>query len=156
MSDEPSQDVPWTVHCDGSAAPNPGRMGLGALIVSPDGTQHALSQVADGRGCNNEAEVRALMLALGFLQSLGASGVQVHCDNSIVVDQLTRSDAPSLVRLAPLFDEARSLLGVFKRVQIVWVPRHRNRDADALARAALGLPAKAAAKIPKGRRRHAR
>jgi hypothetical protein len=29
---------PWTVHCDGSATPNPGRMGVGAVITAPDGT----------------------------------------------------------------------------------------------------------------------
>ena len=45
---------PWVVYCDGSAMPNPGRMGLGAVITAPDGTRHTLSQATDSRGCNND------------------------------------------------------------------------------------------------------
>lgn len=54
----------WVIHCDGSAIPNPGRMGLGAVLVAPDGTRHALSQATHTTGCNNEAELGALVMAL--------------------------------------------------------------------------------------------
>ncbi|MDP1566066.1 MAG: ribonuclease H, partial [Polaromonas sp.] len=49
----------WIIYADGSAVPNPGRMGLGAVLVAPDGTRHVLSMATDARGCNNEAEARA-------------------------------------------------------------------------------------------------
>lgn len=133
----------WTVHCDGSAVPNPGCMGLGAVLVAPDGTRHELSQRAEGRGCNNEAEVRAVMAALLVLKQQGATAIVACCDNSVVVGELMQTAARPVARLAAVFEEARALLRSFEQAQVVWIPRHRNREADALARAALGLPAKA-------------
>ncbi|MEO6016818.1 MAG: ribonuclease HI family protein [Polaromonas sp.] len=142
---------PWTLYCDGSAVPNPGRMGLGAVITGPDGTRHPLSVAADGRGCNNEAELRALMMALQFARQRGATEVVVHCDNSVVVKQLTGTATEPFLRLAPLFDEVRAVLQSFASAQLVWIPRHRNLEADALARAAVGLAPKAPS--PKARHR---
>jgi ribonuclease HI len=138
----PTLTAIWTVYCDGSALPNPGRMGLGAVITAPDGTQSKLSVATDARGCNNEAELRALMLALLRLQAQGARAVQIYSDNSILVAQLTGSPGQPFARLAPLFEEARAQLALFDQVQLNWIPRHRNGLADALAREALGLPPK--------------
>ena len=58
--------APWIIYCDGSAVPNPGRMGLGAVVTAPDGSRHPISITAEGRGCNNEAELRALMAAMQY------------------------------------------------------------------------------------------
>ena len=129
----------WLVHCDGSALPNPGRMGLGAVWTAPDGTRHTLSQVAPGTGCNNEAEVRALMAALTALKLQGAQDLLLHCDNSVVVAQVGSHTAKPIARLAALFDEARALFNTFQHATLVWIPQHRNSEADALARAALGF-----------------
>lgn len=131
---------PWVIHCDGSAMPNPGRMGLGAVITAPDGTRHTLSQDTGTRGCNNEAELLALMAALQALQRLGATALRAYSDNSILVEQLDGRPARPVARLAGLFDEARTLLRSFDSVTLHWIPRHRNSEADALARAALGMP----------------
>ena len=140
--------APWVIHCDGSAVPNPGRMGLGALLVAPDGvTQHRLSQATTFTGCNNEAELRALLLALAALREhdAGSTGVQIFSDSSVLVEQLRSHDrAPPIARLAPLYDEARRQLQGFATVDLHWLPRHRNAEADALARGALGLAPKAA------------
>ena len=135
-------EVPhWTVHCDGSAVPNPGRMGLGAVITAPDGTRHTMSLDTGARGCNNEAELLALMAALQALQRLGATALRAYSDNSILIEQLDGRPIKPVARLAGLFDEARRLLSTFDHVSLHWIPRHRNGEADALARAALGLPA---------------
>ncbi|MDO9354361.1 MAG: ribonuclease HI family protein [Solirubrobacteraceae bacterium] len=150
---KPPRDDVWRIDCDGSAVPNPGRMGLGAVLVAPDGTRHVCSQVAPGHGCNNEAELRALMVALHTARSLGATAVHARTDNSIVVAQLGDAAAPPVARLAPLFDEARALLRLFDAATLSWIPRHRNGEADALARAALGFaPRPAAVRMPKRRR----
>ena len=138
----------WVVHCDGSAWPNPGRMGLGAVVTGPDGAvRHQVSEATTFTGCNNEAELRALMHALQWLaqQGLAASTpVQVFSDSSVLVEQLGGRPAAPLARLTPLFDEARSLLHAFDDVRLQWIPRHRNGAADTLARTALGLAPKAA------------
>ncbi|MDP3168244.1 MAG: RNase H family protein, partial [Hydrogenophaga sp.] len=85
---------PWSLHCDGSSVPNPGRMGLGAVLVAPDGTRHVLSMATDARGCNNEAEARALMLALREAQARGATALQIYSDSSLLVVQLGAGGAP--------------------------------------------------------------
>jgi ribonuclease HI len=129
----------WTIYCDGSAVPNPGRMGLGAVVTAPDGTMHSLSITAEGRGCNNEAELRALRAALQVARQHGAAALMIHCDNSVVVQQLMGTATEPFLRLGPLFEEVRAELRSFESTQLRWIPRHRNREADALARAAVGL-----------------
>ncbi|MCZ8286037.1 MAG: ribonuclease HI family protein [Bacteroidia bacterium] len=142
---------PWTIYCDGSAVSNPGRMGLGALVTAPDGSRHPISITAEGRGCNNEAELRALMAAMQYAGQRGATALLVHCDNSVVVQQLAGTAPEPFLRLAPLFDEVRAVLHSFASARLVWIPRHRNQEADALARAAVGLMPKSPA--PAGKRR---
>jgi ribonuclease HI len=136
---------PWIIYCDGSAMPNPGRMGLGVLLCAPDGTRYTLAQATHTTGCNNEAELRALLLALRELQARGASALLVHSDSSILVEQLGGAAAAPIApiaRLQDLLDEARTLLQSFTQVRLQWIPRHRNTQADALARAALGCAPK--------------
>jgi ribonuclease HI len=148
----------WVIHCDGSAVPNPGRMGMGAVLTEPDGTKHTLSQAATTKGCNNEAELRALIAALREGKALGAKSVLVHCDSRVLVEQLggpdaklhVKPDVKPVARLAGLFDEARALVESFEQARLQWIPRHRNAQADALARAALGMQPKGVAKATKG------
>lgn len=144
---------PWIIYCDGSAVPNPGRMGLGAVLVAPDGTRHALSMATDARGCNNEAEARALMAALRDAQARGATALLIYSDSSLLVEQLGSAGAAPVVRLAGLYEEAGVLLNTFTHTSLHWIPRHRNGEADTLARAALGLLPKRPVKSPKKRRR---
>jgi len=146
------ETAPWTIYCDGSAVPNPGRMGLGAVLTAPDGTRHTLSLAAGDRGCNNEAELRALMAALQHARQHGAIALLIHCDNSVVVEQLLETALEPFLRLAPLFEEVRAMLRSFASARLVWVPRHRNREADALARAAVGLMPKVPAPASKRKR----
>lgn len=141
----------WTIYCDGSAVPNPGRMGLGAVVTGPDGSRYPLSITAEGRGCNNEAELRALMAAMQYAGQRGATALLIHCDNSVVVQQLSGTATEPFLRLAPLFEEVRAVLRSFTSARLVWIPRHRNRAADALARAAVGLEPKGPP--PAGKRR---
>ncbi len=143
----------WTLHCDGSAFPNPGHMGLGAVLVSPDGTRRTLSEQAPGRGCNNEAEARAMMAALHEAKRLGADCVRIHSDSRVVVDQLTGDGGQPIERLDTLFMELRAQLAAFSDSTVKWIPQHRNSEADALARNAAGLPPRPIAKPGKGRRR---
>jgi len=143
---------PWLAYCDGSAVPNPGRIGLGAVLTEPDGTRHTISEAAREHGCNTEAELRALLATLRALKSRGAGALLIHCDNSVVVEQVGSHTAKPIARLAALFDEARVLLDSFDQATLTWIPRHRNAEADALARAALGLAGDRIAKRFKKRR----
>ena len=155
VTDKPPAPEPnvWTLNCDGSAFPNPGHMGLGAVLVAPDGTHHTLSEAAPGRGCNNEAEALAVMAALHEAKRLGAACVHVYSDSRVVVDQLTVKEAQPIARLDALFTELRALLAGFSTSTVKWIPQHRNSEADALARAAAGLPARPTAASGRTKRR---
>ena len=130
-------------------------MGLGAVMIAPDGTRHTLSEPAAGRGCNNEAEARAMMAALREAKRLGADCVHVHSDSRVVVDQLTGDGRQPIVRLDSLFMELRAQLATFSASTVRWIPQHRNSEADALARAAAGLPVRTAITRVKGKARKA-
>jgi len=133
-------------------------MGLGAVLTGPDGTvRHQISEATPFTGCNNEAELRALLAALDWLARRvvpASTTVRVFSDNSVLVEQLGGRAIAPIERLSPLFDAARRLLQAFQGADLQWIPRHRNGAADALARAALGLAPKAA--IPPGRRKGSR
>lgn len=155
---EPKPALPddmWLVYCDGSAFPNPGNMGLGAVLVAPDGTRHTLSRPVIGKGCNNEAEARAMMAALHEAKRLGADCLRIHSDSRVVVDQLTGDGGQPIARLDTLFTELRAQLAAFSSSTVKWIPQHRNSEADALARAAAGLPPRPIAKPGKGQARKA-
>ena len=141
----------WLIHCDGSAFPNPGNMGLGAIITAPDGTLNKLSLPAAGKGCNNEAEARAMMAAVQHAKQLGATSVRVYSDSRVVVDQLTGDGSQPIARLDALFTELKALLATFDEATVTWIPQHRNHEADTLARTAAGLPPRPVARPAKGK-----
>jgi ribonuclease HI len=127
-------------------------MGIGAVIIEPNGTRHTLSQATHSKGCNNEAELTALLAALRELRNRGATALLAYCDNSVVVEQLGDGMTKPIARLASLFDEASALLKTFDHAKLQWIPRHRNGEADELARASLGIPPKRVVKPPPGAR----
>ena len=127
------------IHIDGSALPNPGPMSLGVLLQMPDGTRHTLSRNLHRSGCNNEAELLALMTALDLALTLGAQHLTIRTDSQVLLEQLGPpgpKPVRPITRLRHLFDEARLAMQAFDELQLQWVPRHRNTEADALARAA--------------------
>jgi ribonuclease HI len=142
----------WHLSCDGTAVPNPGVIGVGAVLVAPDGTRHTVSRKSEHTGCNNEAEIRALIAALEHAHSLGARNLHVQCDSDVVVQHVVGGKHTEVARLAPLFAEARAWWGRMERAELVLVPRRHNADADALARAAVGLLPKVT-RVPRLRRK---
>jgi ribonuclease HI len=135
--------------CDGSAAPNPGPLGLGVVVIAPDGTEHTGSVLWPERGDNNVAEALAVAEAVRRAVALGASEVVVHSDSDVVVQLLRHAREPTHVpALAAAIAEAEAALaGVTS--SFVLVTRRRNSRADALARSALGL----SPKVPKAPKR---
>ena len=146
----------WQLWFDGSAQPNPGRLGLGAVLVGPGGERRDCSVLAPGHGCNNEAELLALAKALELARDAGARHLVLRGDSDFAVRHLRGEAVTQVGRLQTLVAAIRHQLDGFASARLEWVPRHRNPDADRLSRAALGLPDKPAAwpgtKKPRKRR----
>ena len=152
-------DIPppaeWQLWFDGSAHPNPGRLGLGAVLVGPLGQRHDYSAQAPGNGCNNEAELLALGKALELAREAGAQHLVLRGDSDFAVRHLRGEAVTQVARLKVLIASIRGQLDGFASTRLEWVPRHRNPDADRLSRAALGLPDKPAGRpSAKKKKRH--
>jgi ribonuclease HI len=127
-------------------------MGLGIVLLAPDGTRTEHSSIAAGTGCNNEAELRALRAALDLAFTAGARALLLRGDSDVALRYVRGPDRTGIARLQVLIESARERLRRFDDVQLLWVPRHRNREADRLSRQALGLPESLPSK-GRGRRR---
>jgi ribonuclease HI len=140
-SSEQTADMttPWLAHVDGTAVPSPGALGVGVVLVAPDGVRHEVARALDARGCNNEAEARAVVVALDEAARLGARALRLHSDSLVVVDELGGRRHTQVARLRAVFDEVAARRAGFDVVEVVLVGRRDNGDADRLARAALGL-----------------
>lgn len=132
----------WVLQCDGTATPNPGQLGIGVVVVDDVGGRVEISRELLRRGDNNEAEIEAVIAALVAARDGGARMVEVRSDSDVVVRELKGLTTTAVPKLATLFATAKQLIAGFDDVKIVLVTRLHNREADALARAALGLAAK--------------
>lgn len=149
----PEVSAGWRAWFDGSALPNPGRMGLGFVLQGPDGSVDEGSFVTREAGCNNEAELHALCALLELAREKGARRLQVYGDSDVTVKYVNGIHSTEVERLRTLVLRTQALLQAFDEVSLSWVPRHRNEAADALSRRALGLPAKPAWTARRGPRR---
>ncbi|GAB2181592.1 hypothetical protein DLREEDagrD3_18150 [Denitratisoma sp. agr-D3] len=134
----------WQLWVDGTALPNPGRMSIGLVLAPPQGADRELAQALNRNGCNNEAELRALIAGLELAREAGAQYLHIRSDSDFVVSHVRDATRSTVPRLTPLLTQARQALAVFAAVELDWIPRHRNPRADALARSIFGLAPKTA------------
>jgi probable phosphoglycerate mutase len=130
------------VEADGGARGNPGPAGYGAVVIDP-GTDEVLAERAEGLGVttNNVAEYRGLIAGLRAAQELGAIDVEVRMDSKLVVEQMSGRWKVKHPAMQPLAREAAELVREIGQVTFRWVPRERNRRADALANQAMDAQA---------------
>lgn len=122
----------WHAWFDGSATPNPGRIGLGAVLQAPDGTQTAISRDA-GMGDSSMAEYLALIAVLECALSHQVTHLVVQGDSRVVIDDLQGKVPVRTLHLKPYRLQAVHLLGQFACSTLIWIPRARNAAADRLA-----------------------
>ncbi|MGC9667185.1 bifunctional RNase H/acid phosphatase [Planosporangium sp. 12N6] len=133
------------VEADGGSRGNPGTAGYGAVVLDPD-TGEVLAQRLGALGVttNNIAEYQGLIAGLAAAAELGADSVEVRMDSKLVVEQMSGRWQIKHPGLRPLAAQAADLVRRFRSVTFTWIPRERNKRADALANAAMdGRPAPA-------------
>ena len=135
----------WQGWFDGSALPNPGRIGMGLVLQAPDGRLLERASLARDTGCSNEAELHALCALLELAREQGVRRLHIYGDSSVTVSYVNGADATDIERLLLLIRRSQALLNEFDEISLRWIPRHRNAAADGLSRRALGLPEKAPA-----------
>jgi broad specificity phosphatase PhoE/ribonuclease HI len=126
------------VEADGGARGNPGPAGYGA-VVRDAGTGEVLVErfAALGTTTNNVAEYSGLIAGLSAAAELGATEVDVRMDSKLVIEQMSGRWQIKHPGLRPLAAQAATLIRAFDLVRFQWIPRERNRHADALANKAM-------------------
>lgn len=136
------------LYFDGAAMPNPGVRGVGAVLKDPSGTiVKQISERLDGLGTNNEAEYTAIIRGMEEALKLGCTELKVFGDSQMAVRQLQGTYRVTKPNLRPLHKRVEELSKEFDRVEIDWIPREQNKEADALSYAPL---ASASEKDPTG------
>jgi ribonuclease HI len=128
------------VYFDGLCQPiNPGGIACYAFLVKSDGkTIHSGYGVAGEPftpdSTNNVAEYTALAKVLEWLVSnnLVSDKVVINSDSQLVVNQLQGNYKVKGKRIIPLYKQVLLLKHKFPDIEIRWVPREKNREADRL------------------------
>jgi ribonuclease HI len=134
-----------TIYFDGACEPrNPGGVATGGWIILGDG-----DEPLDGGCCefcrgpsatNNVAEYRALESALQKISESGlpVDRLMIHGDSKLVINQLLGSWRCNKEHLAELRDRCKEWITKInpKRLELAWIPREQNEEADALSRKA--------------------
>ncbi|SIQ46204.1 bifunctional RNase H/acid phosphatase [Micromonospora avicenniae] len=142
------------IEADGGSRGNPGPAGYGAVVRDPQ-TGEVLAERSESIGVatNNVAEYRGLIAGLEAAAELGATEVDARMDSKLVVEQMSGRWQIKNPGLRPLAAQAAELVARFAAVRFSWVPRERNRHADALANAAMdaaaGAPARPVVEPPR-------
>ncbi|MEU7794347.1 bifunctional RNase H/acid phosphatase [Micromonospora tulbaghiae] len=140
------------IEADGGSRGNPGPAGYGAVVRDPE-TGEVLAERSEsiGTATNNVAEYRGLIAGLEAAAELGAAEVEARMDSKLVVEQMCGRWQIKHPGLRPLAAQAAGLVSRFTAVRFTWVPRERNRHADALANAAMDAAASGAAPASAGK-----
>lgn len=133
---EPAVTAGWRAWFDGSATPNPGAIGIGALLCGPGGERVEISRRA-GHGSSSDAEYLALIALLEAAQAAGATPLAVYGDSQVVIGDVA-APGPAAKGMDDYRVRVRKLMALVGDVTLRWVPRHRNGDADRLSQQAIG------------------
>ena len=131
------------VEADGGSRGNPGVAGYGALVRDP-ANGRVLVELAEplGKASNNVAEYSGLLAGLRAVLALdpGAT-VRVKMDSKLVVEQMSGRWKIKHEAMRRLALEARDLCAEISEaggsVDFEWIPREKNKDADALSNDAM-------------------
>ena len=138
-----------SLYTDGSAIPNPGPCGCGAVLVQDDEDKvvWSLSEYL-GQGTNNVGELTAILrgceLAASQSQEHDIKGLVIYSDSELSVHLLTgvkQTKKAHLQKLVDKIDAVRSQVQF--DIEIKWIKAHNNHKwneyADALANNAVSM-----------------
>lgn len=125
------------MYTDGAARGNPGPAGAGWSIQKADGAVLAEGKRYLGELTNNQAEYRALLLALKEVVGLHPTSLEIFADSELMVRQLKGEYKVKNEGLRPLYEQALLTLRKIPHYSLHSIPREQNGDADRLANEAI-------------------
>ncbi|MBL7047787.1 MAG: ribonuclease HI family protein [Candidatus Marinimicrobia bacterium] len=119
------------IYTDGGARGNPGPAASGVVIF--DDQEKILGEYSEflGEATNNQAEYRAIVLALEKAIELEGEKIILYSDSELVIKQLNHKYKVKDSKLSALFVEIWNLAQNFNSIEYQHVPREKNKLADA-------------------------
>lgn len=136
-----------TIYIDGSSHGNPGPAGVGIVIYPgrcslSDGVRENSRSVKNrykyiGEATNNVAEYTALIYSLQEALILGINDLVIKSDSELLVNQLKGIYKVRNLNLRTLYDQFICLKDRFKKLEVGFISRKDNVQADKLANKAI-------------------
>lgn len=130
------------IEADGGSRGNPGQAGSGSVVIDPE-TGDVIAELGRylGTASNNVAEYTALIEGIRTALAIDPDAeLHVRMDSKLVVEQMCGRWKIKHPDMAELAAQARELL-TGTPVRFEWIPRERNKRADAAANRAMDLRA---------------
>ncbi|HTG00879.1 MAG TPA: ribonuclease HI family protein [Nitrospirota bacterium] len=125
-----------TIFTDGASRNNPGEAGAGVYILRDGMTAGRIARYL-GKTTNNVAEYTAAIIGLEHAVAVGASRVKLFADSELLVKQLNGLYKVKNEGLKPLHGKVKELIARIGSVEVQYIPRAQNKEADALANKAI-------------------
>lgn len=131
------------IEADGGSRGNPGVAGSGTVVYSDNKAEvlREIAYVVGTKATNNVAEYRGLLEGLKAARELGATSVEVFMDSKLVVEQMSGRWKIKHPDMKVLAIEAREIASGIESVSYNWIPREKNKRADALSNVAMDAAA---------------
>ncbi|XP_077242600.1 uncharacterized protein LOC143883127 [Tasmannia lanceolata] len=133
-SAEPFGDPEWSLFVDGSS--NKQGSGAGLILTGPDGLSIEYVLRFCFKASNNEAEYEALIVGMKLALEVGADDLRAHNDSQLVTNQVLGEYEARESKMSKYLTKVKTLAQMFKRFEVVKVPRTENAKADTLSRLA--------------------
>lgn len=108
-----------------------------AVLFDIDGIVIKEKAIVWGRGTNNIAEYRAVLLAIEVACALEADELEVLSDSQLVVNQLQENWDCKDKALQRIRQEVWDFAFDLDFIEIRWIPREENKRSDHLCRVAM-------------------
>lgn len=132
------------MYTDGGARGNPGPAGAGVFIYNDKGEIIRKAHLFLGKMTNNEAEYQAVLLGLDTLKKTFGKDktrdldIELRMDSELVGKQLRHEYQVKEEKLVPLFMKIHNArVADFPHLNITFIPREKNVEADKLANQAM-------------------
>jgi ribonuclease HI len=104
------------------------------IIKKEENTIHREYGLAACDSTNNVAEYTAIIKALEWLltNNYEDEKIIIRGDSQLVINQIKREFKVKAPKIIPLYRKLTSLISKFKHIQIEWIPREQNKEADKL------------------------
>ncbi len=127
----------FVIYTDGAVGDNPTATGLGVIVKDEQGEIIGWWSKVAKEMTNNEAEYAAMVFALEGILKYRPQEVHFYLDSEVVVNQMRGIFGVHSRALKVWHVRACELARRIPKVTFTYIPRERNRLADALANEAL-------------------